>query len=182
MSGPRLNLHHALFWSLKWEISTAKLFCRASAREDSSPEEENKALSHSPLSQVASWQLVRHPCYTQLKYSFCTGTLSHESLWGGAGAELKAPENLQQALIMGLLGNPKLCPPTLIPTKTTMTTGTGICLWALPYPPCWRKQMSLMFFDYMKILLCNQQGLKGWHAFSDILLYINILARYSISP
>lgn len=41
MSGPYQDLHHILVWSLKNEIRTAKLFCPASARENTSPEEEN---------------------------------------------------------------------------------------------------------------------------------------------
>lgn len=35
---------------------------------------------------------VTHATRCQLKYSFYTGTASHERLWGGAGAELKPPE------------------------------------------------------------------------------------------
>lgn len=184
MSGPHLNLPHAQFWSLKREISMTKLFCRASAREDSSPEEENKALSRSPLSQVASWQLVRHPCYIlQLKYSFSTGTLSHERLRGGAGVELKPPENLQQVLIMGLVGMPKPCPPTLIPTKTTTTIRTGICPRARPYPVILTGQTRWVSCS-LTVWRLRSAASRLWKAdiLSQTFFFISTSRRVTVSP
>lgn len=144
VSGSHLNLHHALFWRLQQEISTVKLFCGASAREDSFPEEENKALSHSPLSQVASWQLVRHPRYTlAIKIQ-----LLHRDLvtWKALGCCRCRAQTSREFAASPNYGACWEHEAVSIPTKTTMTTGTGICLRALPYLPCWRKQMSVMVF------------------------------------
>lgn len=73
----------------------------------------------------------------------------------------------------GACWEPEVCPPT------TMTTRTSTCPRALLYPHCWRNWVSVVGFSYMKTLLCNQQSLKGWYSFSDILLYVVILVRFS---
>lgn len=75
---------------------------------------------------------------------------------GGAGAELKSAESLQQAALIGLAGKPKLHLAMLISTQAIMTDGTGMPA-SPPRPLRWRNQMSLVVFGHVKILLCHQQ-------------------------
>lgn len=148
----------------------SKAACRASAREDSSPGEENKALCHSPCHRWPSWQLTCHPC--------CLLAIKAQILHG----DLAAPEALgwcwgraqtsTEVLILGLLGTWSCVHPSLVSAHRP-TQGS---------PSCWRNQLSLVVFGCVKTLLCTQQGLKAWYPFSDIPFYMNILARYSILP